>query len=34
VEQVLAGVPEGDASRSLLGDDQVAALAEVCGITR
>ena len=32
VEQVLAGVRAGDASTSLLGEDQLAALAEVCGV--
>ncbi len=34
VEQILAGVPAGDLGPSLLGDDQLAALAEVCGIAR
>jgi trimethylamine--corrinoid protein Co-methyltransferase len=34
VEQVLAGVPAGDVSPSLLSGDQVAALAEACGIER
>ena len=34
VDQVLAGVSTGDASRSLLSDDQLAALGEVCGIER
>jgi len=34
VEQVLAGAPADDTSRSLLAEDQLAALAEVCGATR
>lgn len=32
VEQVLAGSPAGDTSRSCLDEDQLAALSEVCGI--